>query len=347
MDLYDLNQRLSELSESERRYRAGERFPWERHAATVEIEGHPMLRFPGNLVDNTSDWKLVYDWREGFGSSGTPPCAGLIALRRSSRFNPTPEHIHRYIEMDYVYTGSCDLSIAGVPVHLKEDQVVVITSDCPHAIEAIGETDIVINTFVTREFFMNSLVGRSSRLRPLTTLPTNRLYRDTETRSHVVFATANNRRVRRFFQELMCEFLEPSLCADETVLGLFRLILAELVNTYEHQVASEAHADDGLAIPIIRYIEQNYLTCTEEGVARHFFISPGYVSTILKKHTGMTYQQLVQAQKLARAAMLLRNTSLSVTDVARTSGYVNVSYFYRAFKRRFGCLPAAYRTRAE
>lgn len=124
--------------------------------------------------------------------------------------------------------------------------------------------------------------------------------------------------------------------------------MMELINIYEADYTRREHETKRVSvIPIIRYIEQNYLTCTQDSVAEQFFISPNYVSTLLKRHTGMTYMQLVQAQRLGRAASLLRGSSLPVEEISRQVGYENVSFFYKKFQKQFGCLPGAYRSRGK
>ncbi len=45
---------------------------------------------------------------------------------------------------------------------------------------------------------------------------------------------------------------------------------------------------------------------------------------------------------MERAEVLLRETSLSVEEIAQMLGYRNSSNFYRAFKARYGVSPRAY-----
>lgn len=346
VELDELNRRLLTLTESERRYRDGESFAWGAHSARVEIDGREMLRFPGDLLSHDGYWRGRPNRSDG------RPLEGLITIRQNSRFNLVPEHVHSYMEMSYVYAGSCPQTVRGESLTLRENQVLMLDSDCPHGIGRLEENDIMISVLISKSFLKNSLIGKSAQYSMLASFLANSLYREADHRRFVLFHSEESRRIRCYFQELMCEFFDPSLCADDTVTGLFRLILNELVSVYEGEGASRACSggdENGVAqaVPIIRYIERHYGTCTLESVASHFFISPGYLSTLLKRHTGMTYMQMVQAQKLSRAATLLRNTSLSVTDAARTAGYDNVSFFYRKFKERYGCLPAEYRRMNE
>jgi AraC-like DNA-binding protein len=58
----------------------------------------------------------------------------------------------------------------------------------------------------------------------------------------------------------------------------------------------------------------------------------------------MTYKQLVQSQKLKYAAKFLRNTNMSVTEIANEAGYENISFFYQKFQEHYGCSPKEYRS---
>ena len=108
---------------------------------------------------------------------------------------------------------------------------------------------------------------------------------------------------------------------------LFYTIMAELINVYENDLTQEsAFSTSSMVIPILRFIERNFQTCTQESVANFFHISPNYVTRLLKKHIGLTYIQLIQEQKLEYAAKLLRQTALSVTEIAHKSGYENVHF---------------------
>ena len=147
-----------------------------------------------------------------------------------------------------------------------------------------------------------------------------------------------------FFHELFCECFDPSINSTDIIMHLFYTIMAELLNVYEDDLTKGHHySNNSLVIPMLRYIERNFRTCTQEAVADFFHISPNYVTRILKKYTGMTYIQLIQTQKLQTAANLLRQTDLPVTEIAQRSGYENVTFFYKKFQEKYHCQPGEYR----
>ena len=55
------------------------------------------------------------------------------------------------------------------------------------------------------------------------------------------------------------------------------------------------------------------------------------------------FKALLLEKRLSKAAQLLRETKLSTQDIIFAVGYENTSYFYRAFRARFGLTPREYR----
>lgn len=344
MEIEELNRHLQALSSSERGYRDGSR-PFKSWAGNqIEmIDGRTVYRLDLNEAP-TANSDTPAHTRRGENHAGAYVPPGKIAIRRNSRFNPVPEHVHTVVEMSYVYAGTCPQTVNGKDVLLKEDQVLLLDTDCPHSIAALGEHDIMISIVLSRGFLEQNLMNAGPAESSVTRFLVNALANETDHRHYIRFHSQGNHRVRLFFQELMCEYLDPSPNAESIELALFHLIMLELINVYEADYTRrDREARRVSVIPIIRYIEQNYLTCTQEAVAERFFISPNYVSTLLKRHTGMTYLQLVQAQRLGRAASLLRQSMLPVEQVSRQVGYENVTFFYKKFKKQFGCLPGEYR----
>lgn len=62
-----------------------------------------------------------------------------------------------------------------------------------------------------------------------------------------------------------------------------------------------------------------------------------------KKHYGMSPGKWLQEKRLARSAVLMKNSSTSITEIAFECGFENLSHFSRAFKAKFGVNPAHFR----
>ena len=77
-------------------------------------------------------------------------------------------------------------------------------------------------------------------------------------------------------------------------------------------------------------------------VAQRNRASPRYVQMLFER-TGRTFSEFVLEQRLVRAARLLRDPrhlARKVSDIAHLAGFNDVSYFHRAFRRRFAMTPS-------
>ncbi len=82
---------------------------------------------------------------------------------------------------------------------------------------------------------------------------------------------------------------------------------------------------------------------TQEMVAEHFGISPGYLSRLFKEYSPEGFSAYIKECKLEEAARRLRAKKCDkVANLAQELGYSSPVYFSRQFKKRFGLLPHEY-----
>lgn len=110
----------------------------------------------------------------------------------------------------------------------------------------------------------------------------------------------------------------------------------------------ENGAGDGRIQRAIAFIEQRLgarLGLRE--VAREAGMSRSRFSGMFKRETNLTFRQFVWQRRVAYAATLLRDTNLSVTEVAAHIGYSAPAQFHRAFYRAHRQSPSQYRREAR
>jgi transcriptional regulator GlxA family with amidase domain len=97
-----------------------------------------------------------------------------------------------------------------------------------------------------------------------------------------------------------------------------------------------------------RWLERNFSNDVKlEVVAADIGMSPRNFSRRFKQATGDTPSLYLQRVRMEAARDLLRNTALSVAEVAYRVGYADLSYFSKVFKRYEGCLPHVFREEVE
>lgn len=83
---------------------------------------------------------------------------------------------------------------------------------------------------------------------------------------------------------------------------------------------------------------------TLDAVAQAFHMSPRTLIRQLQRDN-KSFRDILETQRQTYAQELLRNARLSVADVAELLGYREPANFTRAFRRWYGCSPAAWRRR--
>lgn len=111
--------------------------------------------------------------------------------------------------------------------------------------------------------------------------------------------------------------------------------------------ASQERGEDGgtaLERQIMAYIEENIyneisLTSLSEGI----HMNASYVSRIYKSVMGSNFSEHLAGIKMKHAERLLRESDLSIKDIAGKLGYSSPRYFASLFKETYGCTPKSYR----
>ena len=95
---------------------------------------------------------------------------------------------------------------------------------------------------------------------------------------------------------------------------------------------------------MVSYIQQNFTgKISLKKFGEQFHLSEKYISRYFKEHFHITLSQYVTYLRLEHAKQLLQDTDIPVTEVAMQSGYQNVSYFIRSFKKTYEISPLKYR----
>lgn len=92
------------------------------------------------------------------------------------------------------------------------------------------------------------------------------------------------------------------------------------------------------------YIKENLAEkLTLEDAAEHVSLSKSYFCRILKDELGYTFTEYVNHLRVERAKLYLRDSTMSIADIAYAVGFDDQSYFTRIFKRLTNVSPGQYR----
>lgn len=105
----------------------------------------------------------------------------------------------------------------------------------------------------------------------------------------------------------------------------------------------EAFHHPGIAALTARLRSSGEPLPTVAELAKELHLSPAHFSRLFRKTTGQSPLDFLVETRLARARHLLRETRLSIGDIAERLNYSDVYFFSRQFKQKTGLPPLAYR----
>ena len=95
---------------------------------------------------------------------------------------------------------------------------------------------------------------------------------------------------------------------------------------------------------VLEYIHNNYQNpITIDEIAQVTYYSPSHFMKFFKETMGCGFIQYLNDYRLTLAAKLLTTTNYSILDISVQTGFENLSYFNRLFKRKYHRTPTIYR----
>ncbi|RXZ80921.1 response regulator [Paenibacillaceae bacterium] len=110
------------------------------------------------------------------------------------------------------------------------------------------------------------------------------------------------------------------------------------------QSGSHYHISNDMIRSIIAYIDDNYAQeLTLSDLSRKFSVSLGYLSSMVKKETGITFTEYVTGKRIRLAKELLCDPSLTIEEIVHKIGYKDYFHFNKLFKKIVGVPPGKFK----
>lgn len=260
---------------------------------------------------------------------------------KHTRFIPVPYHIHSFIELNYIYSGTCTQIIDGKKVTLTKGQICLIDTAVPHSIENTTEEDIIINILLTKDYFTKQLskdnFDKGIVLDFILTALSNKHSHD----QYIVFKNKEDNHIRRVIEEILFENYANLIGCNHNIENLISILFTWLVRDFDYETnKTSANAKEQI-LEILHYIEDHYLELTLQKLAETFNYTPAYLSFLIHHGTGKKFSDLILEKKLEQAQTLIRSTSQSITSCAAEAGFTNITFFYKKYQTHYGKKPSS------
>ncbi|MGH2893813.1 MAG: helix-turn-helix transcriptional regulator, partial [Solirubrobacteraceae bacterium] len=130
----------------------------------------------------------------------------------------------------------------------------------------------------------------------------------------------------------------------EAVVAHLTLLLVEISRLAADTADDLKLHNDPVLNSVFTVIEQRYHEpLSLKHVAAALNLTPGYLTTLVRRRTGRTVQEWITERRMAQARRLLAETDLSVAAIATRIGYADSGYFVRTFRRTHATTPLRWR----
>ena len=239
---------------------------------------------------------------------------------------PYPLHVHEIVELACVLRGEVTMQIDGWEWTLGPGDIAVVFPLIPHSFERLSPDALGLAAFF--------LADTIPQLTPafLNTLP----------ESPVLRGDAINAEARLAVDRLMGI---PEGEASPSRLAYLHLLIANVLSAMRLRPI-DAYSEKGMAYRTFKYIFDHACeTITLDNTARGLGISASHLSHLFSQRFHVNFRRFVNAIRIDRAKMLMRDPRMTLTSICYSCGYGNIRTFRRAFLRETGMLPSEYQQR--
>lgn len=251
------------------------------------------------------------------------------------------EHLHDYIQIFYVKSGSHKHIVNGVEYEPCAGSLVFISPYTHHYVDnRLSNDDFYSRSISFPEEFFNSLSGDKLEFNGSTAIWGGfelYVYRKLSEQENIIAKESIN--------AIIAELGKANETSAKTIHLHLRKILTLLKSKTRATPPGRVHADMRLATrQAISYILENLDNSFKlEDVCRYVGMSRTSLATALKTITGLSFSEFIVALKIQRANCELVETDKSSSRISEEYNFYDRSHFYKCYTQVMGCSPTEYR----
>ncbi|MED4225887.1 AraC family transcriptional regulator [Neobacillus cucumis] len=257
-----------------------------------------------------------------------------------------PMHIHQYIELIYVYQGNCTVIMEDHEINITGGGTIMIDKSTPHTIKEISKSDIVIEMKLKHDYLSTGFLSRFTNKSIISQFLIDSLIDSRRANNYLYFPFQAQSNIIGIMEQIMCEHFDKDVFTSEMIDAYLFILFTELIrhsNSSNNEQKDDIKQKDTMVLEFLKYIDDHFKDCSLTEMADHYKYHPNYISAVLKKATGKSFKDLLQIQRLNKAALYLTNSDLPIPDIAEEVGYSSLSFFYKKFNEVYFQTPKEYR----
>ena len=259
-------------------------------------------------------------------------------IKNAGRSFQIPVHWHDELEIIYVKSGCLTVSISGESYIGNAGDVFVVSPGNLHLMGAqTGTVDYFTFLFPLKYIsFRTDDMLNDKLLEPLNS-------------GQLMISPRVRGTAKELCEQLIAIYVAKNNESESKITAQIKtkIILLQFILEMWKQgfvIENDTSGRNTVEKEMVSYVQQNFtgkISLKEFG--EQFHLSEKYISRYFKEHFHIALSQYVTYLRLEHAKQLLQDTDIPITEVAMQSGYQNVSYFIRSFKKAYGVSPLKYK----
>ena len=253
-----------------------------------------------------------------------------------------PFHRQDFFFINYAYEGSY-LALSekyNNLITIDEDECYIGQPYSGYALRADSDKEVTIVGVLIRKdsFFHEYLptVYTDAALFRFFIEPQSNKFSD----EFIHLSVTKDHAIRTLLELMVMEYANRKDDTQRILKAMLQALMLEIARRYKIEKTGNAHKP--LSDRILEYMDDHSDVVTLKEIAAKFGYHPNYISPLLHRNTGRKFSEILLEKRMARAILLMKNTTLSVEEIAAMLGYSDQSSFYKAFKGYYHNSPRAY-----
>lgn len=280
------------------------------------------------------------------------PLENLVTISRNMRYVTQPACHNFLVELHYVVSGSANVYFSNQKITIRQGDILLPNQYASYSMDALGDDDIIL-TFIMKPQFFEDTYARLKAKNVLSDFIIDLVRNSVLDDRYLHFSNHDNLPVFNII-EILAFTAFPELTNENILRGenpdpeITNFLMGTIFVALSHDLStlsdnSQINSTEMLRQTVNRYIEEKYKTASLHELAHLLGRSDTTLSRQIKHLFSMTFKALLLQKRFARAMFLLKNTDLSIYEVAEAVGYDNTSFFYRRFRSIYGNSPKIFR----
>lgn len=235
-----------------------------------------------------------------------------IMTQKNLSFNA---HFHKAIELCFMISGSADFIIDGKKYNLDEGECIIVMPDQVHSIHTPRFSVVKIIRFWPE--LVGSFYSEYSNK-----IPKNPKF----TVNNNIHITEEHIAIKNLY----------------TLKGLVYTLLSDLC--YECHEWTERDSGGSIIEEMLSFIDNNFSSdISLKSVSAALNYNYSYISRKFHEFIGMSFNDYLHNCRVNNACLLLKNTKLSISEIAHETGFSSIRSFNRNFIKYNRVTPSQYR----